>query len=155
MAISGWLVLAVACLTYVALGLWAISQIFPSPSRRSPLRPRPTIRRRPTTGRPRPMNTTRQGHDHGGKNHLLGMLGIGALVLAVLVLSGKSFGEALPLAAFLACPLMMVGMMFMMRGGNGHQQGTHVTDDRDHDATAQWQDSASTTSAQRDNTPQP
>ena len=29
MAISGWLVLAGACLTYVALGLWAISKIFP------------------------------------------------------------------------------------------------------------------------------
>ena len=30
MAISAWLVLAGICLIYVALGFWAISQIFPS-----------------------------------------------------------------------------------------------------------------------------
>jgi hypothetical protein len=29
MAISSWLVLAGVCLLYVALGLWAVSQIFP------------------------------------------------------------------------------------------------------------------------------
>lgn len=63
-----------------------------------------------------------QGHNHGGKNHLFGMLGIGALVLVGLLAAGRSVGEALPLAALLACPLMMIGMMFMMRGdGNSHQ----------------------------------
>jgi len=30
MAMSGWLVLAGVCLLYIALGLWAVSQIFPS-----------------------------------------------------------------------------------------------------------------------------
>ena len=30
MAMSAWLALAGACLFYVALGLWAVSQIFPT-----------------------------------------------------------------------------------------------------------------------------
>jgi hypothetical protein len=30
MAISGWLVVTGVCLLYVALGLWAVSQIFPT-----------------------------------------------------------------------------------------------------------------------------
>jgi hypothetical protein len=94
------------------------------------------------------MNTNMQGHNHGGKSHLLGMLGIGALVLVVLLGTGRSFQDALPLAAVLACPLMMVGMMFMMRGGNGHQHGNDATAPRDHDAPAEWQDSTGTTSPQ-------
>jgi len=82
------------------------------------------------------MNSTMQGHNHGGKSHLLGMLGIGALVLVVLLGTGRSFQEALTLAFVLACPLMMIGMMFMMRGGNGQQLGNDATDQRhsDHDA---------------------
>ena len=98
------------------------------------------------------MNTNMQGHNHGGKSHLLWMLGIGALVLVVLLGTGRSLREALPLALFLACPLMMFGMMFMMRGGNGQQHGSDTdhrdaTDHRDHDAPApaEWQDSASST----------
>jgi len=97
------------------------------------------------------MNTNMQGHNHGGKNHLLGMLSIGALVLVVLLASGSSLRTALPFAALLACPLMMGGMMFMlMRGGNSHQQsddapnqGAHndATDHRNHDAPETWQDS--------------
>ena len=75
---------------------------------------------------------TTQGHNHGGKSHLLGMLGIGATVLIVLLFAGRSFREALPLAAVLACPLMMIGMMFMMRGG-GHQHGNDSADHDDHD----------------------
>jgi hypothetical protein len=97
------------------------------------------------------MNTNMQGHNHGGKNHLLGMLGIGAVVLVVLLATGSSLRTALPFAFLLACPLMMGGMMFMMmRGGNGHQQGndapnrgdrTGATDSGNHDAPEPWQDS--------------
>jgi hypothetical protein len=96
------------------------------------------------------MNTNMQGHNHGGKSHLLGMLGIGALVLVVLLGTGRSFQQALPLALALACPLMMVGMMFMMRGGNGQQHGNDAPDQRDHndptdranpEAPETWQDS--------------
>ena len=93
------------------------------------------------------MNTNRQGHNHGGKGHLLGMAGIGAVVLVVLLGTGRSFGEALPLALLLACPLMMGAMMFMMqRGGNGNQSRNDataqrdrrdVTDHRDQDAPAE------------------
>ena len=88
------------------------------------------------------MNTNMPGHNHGGKSHLYGMLGIGVLVLVVLLFAGKSFGEALPLAALLACPVMMIGMMFMMRGGNNsHQHETKApTDHHDHDAAPLWSD---------------
>ena len=71
-----------------------------------------------------------QGHNHGGKNHLLGMLGIAAIVLLVLLAAGRSFRQALPLAALLACPLMMIGMMFMMRGGDHHQHADEAADQR-------------------------
>jgi len=74
------------------------------------------------------MNTTTEGHNHGGKSHLLGMLGIGALVLVVLLVAGRSLREALPLAAVLACPLMMIGMMFMMRGDNHQHDNSTSTD---------------------------
>jgi len=53
------------------------------------------------------------------------MLGIAAVVVVVLLAAGRSFSEALPLAAVLACPLMMVGMMFMMR--KGHDKSDHDT----------------------------
>ena len=107
------------------------------------------------------MNTNMQGHNHSGKNHLLGMLGIGALVLVVLLATGTSFRTALPFAALLACPLMMGGMMFMMmRSGNGHRQTDDATEHHQgndgtdhHDATehhaqgapATWQDSPNIT----------
>lgn len=97
------------------------------------------------------MNTNMQGHNHSGKSHLLGMLGIGALVLVVLLGTGRSFQDALPFALFLACPLMMFGMMFMMRGNNGQQNrddGADHRDHRDHDAPAEWQDSARTSSTE-------
>ena len=89
-----------------------------------------------------------QGHNHGGKSHLLGMLGIGAVVLVVLLGTGRSFQQALPLALLLACPLMMVGMMYMMRGGNGQQKGDDANAPHDHDAPAAPQDSTSTSSPQ-------
>ena len=103
------------------------------------------------------MNIDMQGPNHGGKNHLLGMIGIGAVVLVVLLVAGRSFRESLPLAAVLACPLMMIGMMFMMRGGNDQQQGHDTTDHRDrsdaavhhdHDAPETWQDSPNITPSQ-------
>lgn len=85
------------------------------------------------------MNTNRQGHNHDGKSHLLGMLGIFAVIVIVLLAAGRSFGEALPLAAVLACPLMMIGMMFMMRGDNHNQHDQHDQHDDstiDHDHAA-------------------
>jgi hypothetical protein len=85
-----------------------------------------------------------QGHNHGGKNHLLGMLGIGVVVLVVLLGTGRSLQQALPVAAFLACPLMMVGMMFMMRANNGQQQGNDTSEHRDQDAFNEPQDSPHT-----------
>ena len=101
------------------------------------------------------MNTNMQGHNHGGKNHLLSMLGIGAIVLVVLLASGSSLGTALLFAALLACPLMMGGMMFMMmRGGKDRQQGSDAPNQRDHNDAADhphhgapetWQDSPNMT----------
>jgi len=44
--------------------------------------------------------------------------------------------------------LMMVGMMFMMRGGNGQQHGRDTADHHDHDAPVEWQDTPTSTSAQ-------
>jgi hypothetical protein len=69
------------------------------------------------------------------KGHLKHMLiGAGA-ILGVLLLVGVSFREALPWALLLACPLMMVGMMFVMgrgmgaHGSNTHQHGPHCGTD--------------------------
>ena len=77
------------------------------------------------------MTTDMQGHNHGGKNHLFGMLGIGALVLVGLLMAGRSIGEALPLAALLACPLMMIGMLYMMmRPGNSSQRDESTPEQR-------------------------
>ncbi len=110
------------------------------------------------------MNTNTQGHNHGGNNHLLGMLGIGGVVLVVLLTTGSSFGTALPIAAILAwpivalaaCALMMGGMMFMMmRSGNGRKRDNDTTnqpdhndttDSRNHAAPEPWQDSPNITS---------
>ena len=83
------------------------------------------------------MKPRMQGHSHGGKSHLLGMFGIGALVLVALLLAGRSFREALPLAVLLACPLMMIGMIFMMRGADGHQHDSDSADQSSHDAPAE------------------
>lgn len=53
-------------------------------------------------------------------SHLVGMLVTGAVILVLLVAAGRSWGEALPMATLLACPLMMLGMMFMMGRAQGH-----------------------------------
>gem|GEM_PF-2713821 len=79
-----------------------------------------------------------QGHNHGGKNHLLMMGGIAVLVFVVLILFGKPVGEALPLALFAACPLMMIGMMYSMRGG-GNQQQNGVNSQQQHGGNGQQQ----------------
>ena len=104
------------------------------------------------------MNQQMQGHNHGGKSHLFGMLGIGALVLLVLLGTGRSLQQALPLALFLACPLMMVGMMVMMRGGNQNQHGSDITEQRtagnegDHAAPIGGLDTPTSTSARSQET---
>lgn len=62
--------------------------------------------------------------------------------MGVLLLVGVSFREALPLALLLACPLMMVGMMFVMgrgmgaHGSNTHQHGPHCGTDVDEGSSA-------------------
>ncbi len=76
-----------------------------------------------------------RGHSHSPLSHLVGMLAAAAVILVVLVVAGRSWGEALPLAALLACPLMMIGMVFMMgrtqgHGLDQHQQGAHVGQDQ-------------------------
>jgi hypothetical protein len=61
-------------------------------------------------------------HDRhrGLTGHILGMLVAGAAVLLVLLAAGRSVGEAVPLAAALACPLMMIGMIFMLGRDRSH-----------------------------------
>jgi hypothetical protein len=36
------------------------------------------------------------GHSHGGRSHLTGMLVVVGVALVVLLAAGRSFGEALP-----------------------------------------------------------
>jgi hypothetical protein len=57
--------------------------------------------------------------DHSGVGHLKGMAVIVGAALAVLLLMGKPFDEAIVYAIVLACPLMMVGMMFGGHQGHG------------------------------------
>ncbi|PYF95982.1 Protein of unknown function [Georgenia satyanarayanai] len=57
--------------------------------------------------------------NHSGSGHLKGMvLLMGGLFIAMRVF-GVSTGDALVYAAVLACPLMMVMMMFGGHGGHG------------------------------------
>lgn len=58
--------------------------------------------------------------NHSGAGHLKGMALLVAGVFVVLLLLGRAPGEALLLAAVLACPLMM---MLMMAGGHGRHSG--------------------------------
>lgn len=57
--------------------------------------------------------------NHSGSGHLKGMALITGGAFVVLLLLGKSAGEAFSYALVLACPLMMVGMMFGGHGGHG------------------------------------
>ena len=60
---------------------------------------------------------------HGIKGHIVAMLGIGGLIFVGLLLTGRSAGESLYLAAVLSCPVMMIGMMLTMRGvDHGHEE---------------------------------
>jgi hypothetical protein len=87
-------------------------------------------RTRPTGGEPRDMTSTTRGHNDGGTSHVLGMLGVRAVVIVVLLVAGRSLREALPLAAGLACPILMIGMMFTMRNGDSHPHGEASSADR-------------------------
>jgi hypothetical protein len=60
--------------------------------------------------------------DHSGVGHLKGMAVIGGAALVVLLLAGKPFDEAIVYAIVLACPLMMVGMMFGGHQGHGSDE---------------------------------
>ncbi|WEO76006.1 hypothetical protein BJQ94_11535 [Cryobacterium sp. SO2] len=71
------------------------------------------------------------GHNHGGKSHLIGMIVIGVVILGGLLAAGRSIGEALPIAAVLACPVMMIGMMFMMMRSKNRSTDT-TQDSYDH-----------------------
>ena len=65
------------------------------------------------------------------RNHLKYMLLGGGGIAAVLLAIGVRPGQALLTAAVLACPLMMVGMMFFMGhngSGNAHSGG-HSADE--------------------------
>ncbi|GCE76710.1 DUF2933 domain-containing protein [Cellulomonas biazotea] len=66
---------------------------------------------------------------HSPAGHLLMMVGIGIGIFAVLVVTGRSWSDALSYAALLACPVMLVVMMLMM-GRQGHQH------DPRHDASS-------------------
>lgn len=58
------------------------------------------------------------------------MAGIAGGIFVVLLLLGRPVGDALFLAFVLSCPLMMVGMMFMMGGSQQPQEDgrAQVTD---------------------------
>jgi hypothetical protein len=70
--------------------------------------------------------TSRDGKimKHSGAGHLKGMALIAGGAFVVLLLLGKPAGEAFSYALALACPLMMVGMMFGGHGGHGGHGGT-------------------------------
>jgi hypothetical protein len=69
----------------------------------------------------------------GHRGHVLGMVAVGAAVLLVLLAAGRSVGEAIPLAAALACPLMLIGMVFVMGRGSRGDSVHHVAG-RPHEA---------------------
>jgi len=73
-----------------------------------------------------------QDHSQGIGKHMVLML-ICCLVPIALIAAVSIFGLSLgplqpliPYVAVLMCPLMMIGMMWMMRGNNGNQSQHHV-----------------------------
>lgn len=82
-----------SCLALVAVALYAIVRLFPA----------------------------EPGADRGERmrhNHLTQMLIGGGVIAAVLLLAGVSPSQALVIGAALACPLMMVAMIFFMQRGS-------------------------------------
>ena len=70
-----------------------------------------------------------QGGDWDERQPLQALVIGGAVVLATLLLVGVPAGTALTYALLLACPLMMVAMMFMMSGqGGGDSRGRGTPD---------------------------
>jgi len=72
--------------------------------------------------------------------HIAAMLGVGAVGAAILVAFGLPLTTALLFAFILACPLMMVWMMFTMGGngmnhGMGHDQETKDQETKSDDIT--------------------
>lgn len=61
--------------------------------------------------------------NHSGFGHLKWMVLTAVVLFGVLLLMGRSAGDALSYAVLLACPLMMVAMMFGMRSGQGGHGG--------------------------------
>ena len=62
--------------------------------------------------------------NHSGSGHLKGMvLLMGGLFIALRIF-GVSAGDAFVYAAVLACPVMMVMMMFGGHGGHGDRRGS-------------------------------
>lgn len=61
--------------------------------------------------------------NHSGFGHLKWMVLTAVVLFGVLLLMGRSAGDALSYAVLLACPLMMVAMMFGMRSTHGSQGG--------------------------------
>lgn len=79
------------------------------------------------------MNTARRGsslHQHSGMFHVVWMAGIAAGILVVLLLMGRPLGDAVFLAVALACPLIMIGMMFIMGRGQRQDDGRPKVTDR-------------------------
>ena len=64
------------------------------------------------------------------KGHLKHMLIGGAGIFVVLLVLGVDLASAGQWAILLACPLMMVGMMWMMGRGQGGHGGHGVAQDR-------------------------
>ncbi|ADG76536.1 conserved hypothetical protein [Cellulomonas flavigena DSM 20109] len=64
--------------------------------------------------------------NHSGFGHLKWMALTAAALFGVLLLLGNSVGDALRYAVLLACPLMMVAMMFGPHSGRGGHGGSET-----------------------------
>lgn len=68
--------------------------------------------------------------------HLKHMAIGGAVILGALVLFGVPLATAAQYTLLLACPLMMIGMMFFMNHGTSHPSDGHRHDHLDDPARA-------------------
>lgn len=64
------------------------------------------------------------------RHHLKHMAIAAAIILVVLAVAGVDLGQTLRSVAILACPLGMIGMMFMMTGHRGGTTADHHEADR-------------------------